>query len=208
MYLRTFLAACAAFSLLSLALVAGCAGGIGYGSIASTNLGSPSPSPNPSPSGNPSPSPSPSSSPQGCDQALPPASTEIIGVDLNITGCTDPTYQAVIGYFGGTNVTTAQVISLKASATDAIKFENFDNQPHTAADLGTWTGSYPPNGPSLTATPSPQGMDISTSGFTAGNLNPGTTTKRSYVANVPGVYVFGCAYHYVSNGMRTIIIVM
>jgi plastocyanin len=32
-------------------------------------------------------------------------------------------------------------------------------------------------------------------------------TSKNYVANVPGFYIIGCAYHYSSDNMRTVIIV-
>jgi plastocyanin len=130
----------------------------------------------------------------------------VIGVDLNAAPCTDQTYQTVTAYFGGTTLVTSQVIGLTHSPSNIVEFKNIDNQPHTAANLGPWTGSYPAQGPNPAATPSPKLADISTSGFTAGNLNPGSTS-RHYTANVPGIYVFGCAYHYLSNNMRTVIIV-
>lgn len=101
---------------------------------------------------------------------------------------------------------TGAVVGLTHSASDQVQFKNIDSQPHTAADLGPWSGSYPPSPPPITATASPTGTDISSPGFTAGNLNPGQKSKK-YVADVPGVYVFGCAYHYLSNNMRTVIIV-
>jgi plastocyanin len=192
---RTFRCTAALAACLA-ALAAGCAGGSPYGPISAAGIVA-----------SPSPSPSPSSQPT-CVTPLPPAGTEIIGVDLNITSCTDDTYQEVIGYFGGGTITTAEVISIIHSPTDIIQFHNLDIQPHTAADMGTWTGTYPQNGPDPASTPSPTGTDISATGFTAGNLNPGKLSKK-YVADVPGVYLFGCAYHYAPTpgGMRTIIIV-
>jgi hypothetical protein len=191
----------AAFALLAAAAafgVAACAGGTTYAAVTPCTTGS---------CASPSPSPSPSSSPSDCAQPIAPAATEMIGVDLSINYCTDSTYQAVIGYFvGWTAPNAGEVITITHSSIDHVQFKNVDNQPHTAADLGPWTGSYPPNGPDPAATPSPKGTDISATGFTAGNLNPGQKS-RPYIADVPGVYIFGCAYHYNSNNMRTVIIV-
>ena len=145
-----------------------------------------------------------------CVVALAPAATETIGVNLtnpNQAACTDPTYQAVKGYFGGTTVTSSEVVSVTHSATDMIQFMNLDIQPHTAASLGPWSGSYPATGPNPAATPSPAGTDISATGFTTGNMDAGMHSF-SYLANVPGFYIIGCAYHYLSDNMRTVIIVM
>jgi hypothetical protein len=143
-----------------------------------------------------------------CVTAIPPAGTEIIGINLtnpNQAACDDTTYSSVKAYFGGGVVTTSQVISVTRS-TSIIQFTNLDIQPHTAASLGPWSGSYPANGPNAAATPSPKNTDISAPGFTTGNLDPSATSKN-YVANVPGFYIIGCAYHYNSDNMRTVIIV-
>jgi len=146
---------------------------------------------------------------KNCIVAISPASTETIGVNLTNpaqAACTDPKYLAVKGYFGGTTVTSSQVISVTASSTNAIEWTNLDIQPHTAVDLGSWAGAYPTSQPNAAATSSPAGMDISTSGFTTGNINAGASSSQ-YKADVPGVYIFGCAYHYISDNMLTIIIV-
>jgi len=146
---------------------------------------------------------------QNCIAVMAPASVETIGVNLTNpvqNACTDPKYMAVKGYFTGSTVTASQVISVTASSTDVIQWMNLDIQPHTAADLGSWAGAYPTAAPNAAATSSPVGMDISTPGFTAGNINPGSLSRK-YKADVPGLYIFGCAYHYLSDDMRTIIIV-
>lgn len=146
---------------------------------------------------------------KNCIVAIAPASTETIGVNLTNppqAACTDPTYMAVKGYFGGSTITSSQVISLTASSSNTVQWANVDFQPHTAANLGTWAGAYPTTQPNAAATSSPQGMDISTPGFTTGNINNGSSSF-TYKADVPGVYIFGCAYHYISDNMRTVIIV-
>jgi plastocyanin len=144
-----------------------------------------------------------------CDHSIVPASTEIIGTDFSTATaqCDDSRFGAVRGYFGGTSAMMTQVISIMHSAGDVVEFENVDTGvPHTANNLGTWSGSFPPTGPAMPpATPSPAGTDISAPDFTSGVLYPGQTSP-AYVADVPGVYVFGCAFAY-SSGMRTVIIV-
>jgi plastocyanin len=144
--------------------------------------------------------------PTNCTTSVAPAGAEVIGVDLSTTSCDDSTFAQVLGYFGGTAAVQSQVIHITRSPSDSIQFENVDSgTPHTASSLGPWTGSYPGGSPSQSATPSPAGTDISAAGFTSGSLNPGQLSN-AYVANVPGMYVFGCAYHY-PIGMRTVIIV-
>lgn len=180
------LAIACAVALACASTIAGCAGGSAYGAFASNGGGGTT----------------------DCVTAIPPAGTEIIGVNLtNPTqaACNDTTYSFVKAYFGGGTLTTSQVISVTHS-TSIIQFTNLDVQPHTAASLGPWSGSYPSSGPSASATPSPKNTDISVAGFTTGNIDPGATSKN-YVANVPGIYVIGCAYHYTSDNMRTVIIV-
>lgn len=144
-----------------------------------------------------------------CLVTLSPASTETIGVNLTnpVQGaCTDPTYQAVKGYFVGSTITSSAVIGVTASSTDVIQFMNLDFQPHTANELGAWSGAYPQVTPNPNKTPSPANTDISSPKFTTGTINPGATSL-SYTADVPGVYVLGCAFHYNTDNMRTIIIV-
>ncbi|HYK53058.1 MAG TPA: hypothetical protein VEV38_05970 [Candidatus Eremiobacteraceae bacterium] len=146
---------------------------------------------------------------KNCVVAIAPASTETIGVNLTNpvqAACTDPTYLAVKGYFGGSTVAGSEVISLTASANDVVQFANLDIQPHTATDLGAWTGAYPMVTPNPNKTASPANTDISSAKFTTGPINPGSMSL-GYTANVPGVYVLGCAFHYISDNMRTVIIV-
>jgi plastocyanin len=198
-----------ALSMIAAAAIAACAGGSAYAPNSLLATPSPSPAASPSPTMSPSPSPSPSGGGTSCIVAIAPAAVETIGVNLtnpNQAACVDSTYQDVKAYFGGSTVTTSQVISVTHSSTNSIQFTNLDFQPHTAASLGVWSGSYPSNGPNPAATPSPKGTDISAPGFTTGNLDPGKNSKK-YAANVPGFYIIGCAYHYNSDNMRTVIIV-
>jgi plastocyanin len=144
--------------------------------------------------------------PTNCTTSVAPAGAEVIGVDLSTTSCNDSTFHQVLGYFGGTAAAQSQVVSITHSPSDTIQFENVDSgTPHTASSLGPWTGSYHGAPPDPSATPSPAGTDISAAGFTSGSLNPGQLSN-AYVADVPGMYVFGCSYHY-SIGMRTVLIV-
>ncbi len=187
----------ALIAVVALAAAAGaCAGGTPYAAV--PNGGAPSPSPSPSPTG----------SPADCVVAITPAAVQTIGINLTNpaqAACDDSTFLAVKGYFGGSSVTTSQVVSVTHSGTNVIRFVNLDTQQHTAGNIGAWTGSYPPNGPGF-GNPSPKDTDISAAGFTTGLLNPGQTS-RDYLANVPGMWVIGCAIHYNSDNMRTVIIV-
>lgn len=148
--------------------------------------------------GNPAPSPSPS-----------PAA-QIVGVMLsNATATNDPTFGMVLGYFNGASGTSSQVVHLTANMT--VQFVNFDSSlPHTASLLGAWNSStkYPStftnsNGPTASAA----GSIISSSNFSSGNINNGSSSAM-FNSGGPGMFIFGCAYHYVSDGMRTVVVVM
>jgi hypothetical protein len=151
--------------------------------------------------GGPTPTPAPSAQP--------------VGVLLSgETPQSVPTYGSVLGYFNGTTPngkgTDSNVVNLTANQN--VQFVNLETTasgiPHTASFLGPWSGSFPTNGPGSGATTaSPAGTAISAPGFSTGSLNPGQASAV-YNSGGPGVYVFGCFYHYKSNGMRTVIIVM
>jgi plastocyanin len=134
--------------------------------------------------------------------------TETIGVNLNGQAKAKVKhYGNVLGYFPGTTKSASQVIHIPVGSQ--VQFESIDTTyPHTAALLGHATkkhAKWPANFTGGTQT-SPAGTDISTKGFTTGSLSAGTPSAL-YDANVPGFYMFGCMYHYVTRGMRTIIIV-
>ena len=139
----------------------------------------------------------------------PPAATP---VGLLLTGENNVSvapYGNVKGFFPGTNGNApsgSNVVNLTANQT--VTFTNTEaggGFPHTASFIQTWGGSFPPN-PTIPSTASATGASISSSGFSTGNLNQGQTSAV-YSAGAPGMFIFGCAYHYVSNGMRTVIIV-
>jgi plastocyanin len=114
----------------------------------------------------------------------------------------------VLGFFNGKKPDTPNgsgVVNLTAAGT--VQFYNVDDQPHTATFLGAYSGSYPATftNPNPT-TSSPAGTVISTPNFSAGNINAGAVSAV-YKTGGPGMFIFGCFYHYISNGMRTVVIV-
>jgi len=118
----------------------------------------------------------------------------------------------VLGFFNGTSGSVpsgSEVVTLTADTNvQFINTEAATGFPHTASFLGAYSGSYPgtftnTNGPTASAA----GTVISSPNFSAGNLNPGAKSAV-YNTGGPGMYIFGCAYHFVSNGMRTVIVVM
>jgi plastocyanin len=88
-------------------------------------------------------------------------------------------------------------------------FQNFDaTKPHTASFLGdaSSSGAAFPAHFNGSGNASPANSVISTANFSSGNLNSGSTSSQ-YNSGPPGFYMFGCAYHYDSFGMRTVVIV-
>ena len=135
-------------------------------------------------------------------------STETVGINLTGQQAVKVRhYGNVLGYFPGATKAPSAVVVIPVGSS--VVFTNLDSGlPHTAALLGDATKKHANWPSSFTGgtTTSKAGTDISTTGFTTGTLNAGSTSA-TYAANVPGFYMFGCAFHYVSHGMRTVIIV-
>jgi streptogramin lyase len=139
---------------------------------------------------------------------IPVTVDQTVGIRLLGESVTvDPHYGSVLGYFLGTTSTTSQVVKLTAGVP--VIFKNVDSIPHTAAFLGDATSTSAPWPASFTGggtTASPAGTAIGAGGFTTGNLNGGQASAV-YSTGGPGFYMVGCFYHYLSNKMRTVIIV-
>ena len=132
-------------------------------------------------------------------------------VGVRLTGeqsFNSPTYGLVLGYFKGKTSTLSQIVKLPASTP--VVFFNVDTlHPHTASFLGdaTMQGANWPTTFNGSSTPSPAGTAIGTTNWSTGAMVPGGKSKK-YTTGSPGFYMIGCAFHYDSNGMRTVIIVM
>lgn len=131
-------------------------------------------------------------------------------VGIRLTGeqpFDDPNYGFELGYFDGTQSTTSQTVLLNAG--ESVRFQNVDSTlTHTASFLGDASQNSAP-WPSTfdgSSTQSPAGTVISTAGFSTGPLGHGKSSLV-YETGIPGFYMFGCAFHYDSNEMRTVIIV-
>ncbi len=134
----------------------------------------------------------------------------ISSVGIRLTGespFNDPNYGFELGYFNGLTSTTSQTVVLSAGET--VQFQNVDTTlTHTASFLGDATASGAPWPSSFdgTKTRSPAGTPIGTSGFSTGPLKPGKKSPL-YETGMPGFYMFGCAFHYNPDEMRTVIVV-
>jgi plastocyanin len=133
---------------------------------------------------------------------------QTVGVRLtNEQPANDPTYGFILGYANGGNSKQSAVVGLTAG--DPVQFVNADTTlTHTASFLGDatqynapWPSSF--NGSSMK---SPAGTSIASPGFSTGPLAPGKVSAM-YSSGPPGFYMIGCAFHYNSNEMRTIVIV-
>ena len=134
--------------------------------------------------------------------------TLTVGIRLNgEEGIIDSRYGLILGYFKGKVSTTSEVVVLPMGRN--VKFQNEDFfAEHTASFLGNATRHSAPWPTTFTGSgaPSPRGTAIGTDGFSTGVLRFGDRSAL-YTTGLPGFYMFGCFFHYVSNEMRTVIIV-
>jgi streptogramin lyase/plastocyanin len=137
------------------------------------------------------------------EENIAPVGVRLIGE----SSTTDPNYGFILGYFNGTTSTTSQVVHLTMG--ESVQFMNVDaSLPHTVSFLGNATSTHAPWPASFngSSTQSPAGTAIGTTNFSTGALNPGQLSLV-YETGLPGFYMVGCAFHYNSNTMRTVIIV-
>jgi protein SCO1 len=132
----------------------------------------------------------------------PPPSGAGIGVGIptgKIGAENDPTWGAISGY---TQDKTSQVLAFapgsKITITNLSK-----NDPHTLNVIAATNGPPPqwPASPSLSFYASGNGV-LSTN-YASGILNPGSSVTVQL--SKPGIYLIGCAFHYVELSMRDII---
>jgi cytochrome oxidase Cu insertion factor (SCO1/SenC/PrrC family) len=135
-------------------------------------------------------SPSPPPPPGGIGVAIP---TGKIGVE------NDPVWGIVSGY---TQEQTSQVMAYAPGAT--VTITNLSSTtPHTLNVIAVGATAPPnwPTNPSLSFSPS--GNGVLGAGYASGSLNPGSSVKVK-LSN-PGIYLLGCAYHYIEFSMRDVI---
>jgi|SRR5271155_4202227 len=75
---------------------------------------------------------------------------------------------------------------------DGVRFHNSDGFTHTATSIAavTFPSAYPFTAAALTQ----KGTTLS-GGFTSGNITAGSTSQ-TLLADKPGLYIWGCFYHY------------
>ncbi|HLY04017.1 MAG TPA: SCO family protein [Candidatus Cybelea sp.] len=111
----------------------------------------------------------------------------------------DPVWGTVSGY---TQEQTSQIMAFPPGAT--ITISNLSTTtPHTLNVIAV-AGSPPPNWPgSPSLSFSPSGNGVLGADYASGSLNPGSSVKVK-LSN-PGIYLIGCAYHYIEFSMRDVI---
>jgi plastocyanin len=142
------------------------------------------------------------------DAIQPDVTVDGIGIRLNGESTfNSPHYGIVLGYFRGKTSLISQVVQLTAN-TRVVFFNEDASFPHTASFLGNATKNSAPFPAHFDggSTQSPAGTAINTPMFSTGPLSPGTHSLK-YNSGPPGFYMFGCAFHYDSHGMRTVYVV-
>jgi hypothetical protein len=148
-------------------------------------------------------------------QNTPDPSAQVVGILLTgENAVNDPTYGNVLGYSNTKTPASpngSSVVHLTAATN--VQFYNLEASgsptgPHTASSLGSWSGSFPANGPTSAAlTASPSGTSLAASGFTTGAIQPQAVSAVYTTGPSGGIIVFGCYFHYATNSMRTVVIV-
>ena len=137
------------------------------------------------------PTQAPTATPQVITMALPGGSA--IGTE------TDPTYGAVAGY---TEQSYSQVLAFPPGMQVMI----VNGQPSTSATPHTLNvlsqTSFPAN-PAL-STAAAGGTTLA-AGFASGSINAGSQVGP--ITLTAGTYYVGCGFHYLSNAMRTVLVV-
>ena len=80
------------------------------------------------------------------------------------------------------------------SVGTGIQFRNVDNTAHTASFVGGTT--FPNSSPlQFSATSPSANTTISSGNWSSGSLQPGVTSQI-FLVDKPGMYLYGCFYHY------------
>lgn len=111
----------------------------------------------------------------------------------------DPVWGTISGY---TQQQTSQILAFPPGST--LTLQNLSNStPHTLNVIAQTKGPPPvwPKSPSLSFYPS--GNGVLGNGYASGTLNAGATVKVKL--SKPGIYLIGCAYHYIQYAMRDVI---
>lgn len=139
----------------------------------------------------------PNAAPVSLSGGTPPApgtTTNVVTLNLGANPPLSSPYGTLAGY--APNPSTVAVGT-------AIVFQNTESFPHTASAIAG--ASFPASSPFTTAALQSSGTRLSAAGWSSGELAPGASSQ-ALIADTPGVYLFGCFFHY-GTPMRGAIVV-
>lgn len=132
-----------------------------------------------------------------------PSSQQIVTMALPSSAMgslVDPTFGAVGGY---TQSLYSQTLAFAPGSQIMVRNGQASNVPHTLGVVSTSASSGFTANPPLSLTAS--GGSTIGAGFNTGSIAPGALAGPFTLA--AGTYWLGCAYHYASDTMRTVLVV-
>ncbi|MDE2573091.1 MAG: hypothetical protein KGM44_11325 [bacterium] len=118
--------------------------------------------------------------------APPPAGTPLQTIDVNLTG--HAPFQGTFGVLAGYAPNPSNV-----AVGTAIVFHNSESFPHTASAISG--SAFPLSSPFSTAALQASGAHLGDAGWSSGELQAGASSAPLLVS-APGVYLYGCFFHY------------
>ncbi|HEY4442233.1 MAG TPA: hypothetical protein VGN14_17365 [Candidatus Elarobacter sp.] len=168
------------------AALAACGGGSGGGSAAPAGPGT-----------TPVSTPTPTATPAGTATPTPTAQPQVITMALpsSVMGSTTSANGPIGGY---TQTGFSQTLAFAPGSQVMLR----NGQATTSHTLNVLSTTAFPTNPSLSAAASGSSIDQN---FASGAINPDTTIGPFTLT--AGTYFVGCAFHYVSDTMRTVLVV-
>jgi hypothetical protein len=134
--------------------------------------------------------------------AILPKDTIGAGYPPQLGHVKSPFWKATVGGF--TQTKFSQILGFPPNTKITIKNVSGSGEDHTLNVIQKIAGppaKFPPN-PNLPFTPS-GGQELK-AGYRSGTIHPGKSVTVTLIA---GTYLIGCAYHYLSDGMRDVLVV-
>ena len=153
----------------------------------------PTPSPTPTPVGTPTPTPS-GPTPTPSPTSSPTAQPQMIHIGFELLGNNDPTFGWVY-FYSPTLDNLANVVRVAhGSQVVFINDGTGSATQHTAGGFGS--SGFPPSNDNQN--PFTQSGNVIDGGLTwsTGILNPSGGLSQVFTVGPPGVYYFGCGFHY------------